>query len=450
MPACPESVSTATPSCRTTSRTNASPTTWRSTTCSVSSAPSDPNASSTSSCCSSRSASFLGDAASGAARMRSSLPARLLDSPVLRCKANLLTRLHGLDELVGPVDTQSVYVTIANPLHLLNPRPSPPRPASREEPRPVRHRSACRHRGHAGSTPATRPAMRFAEDDPLDHVAEWGPTATPVGTFQLVPVQIERDLALISGWMNDPAVAAYWHLAGPPVVTALHLRTQLAGDGRSAPCLGVLDGTPIGYWEIYRADLDPLARHYPARPHRHAGSTSSSASPPTGGEDSAAPSSKPSPSSSSTDVPPAPVSSPNPTFATHPPCPHSCARASASRVRWSCPASGPPSWSGSGSCAMRRSAVVPGGTVRRRRHFWYTARGDLVPTGFERSGCAPRPIGFATRTVRSPRQPITSDMSWSPSMPIDRHPTDPEVLIRSPAPGATPRLSVLGRRVVAL
>ncbi|MFF7378424.1 IucA/IucC family protein [Streptomyces massasporeus] len=60
---------------------------------------------------------FLGDVASGPAALRTSLPARLLDSPVLRCKANLLTRLHGLDELVGPVDTQSVYVTIANPLH---------------------------------------------------------------------------------------------------------------------------------------------------------------------------------------------------------------------------------------------------------------------------------------------------------------------------------------------
>nr|WP_307180008.1 IucA/IucC family protein [Streptomyces africanus] len=60
---------------------------------------------------------FLGNVAAGPARLRSSLPARLLDSPVLRCKANLLTRLHGLDELVGPVDTQSVYVTIANPLH---------------------------------------------------------------------------------------------------------------------------------------------------------------------------------------------------------------------------------------------------------------------------------------------------------------------------------------------
>ncbi|MFJ8629163.1 IucA/IucC family protein [Streptomyces sp. NPDC093568] len=60
---------------------------------------------------------FLGDAASGPARLRTSLPSHLLDSPVLRCKANLLTRLHGLDELVGPVDTQSVYITIANPLH---------------------------------------------------------------------------------------------------------------------------------------------------------------------------------------------------------------------------------------------------------------------------------------------------------------------------------------------
>lgn len=60
---------------------------------------------------------FLRSLASGPVRTRSTLPARLLDSPVLRCKANLLTRLHGLDELVGPVDTQSVYVTIANPLH---------------------------------------------------------------------------------------------------------------------------------------------------------------------------------------------------------------------------------------------------------------------------------------------------------------------------------------------
>ncbi|MFF5971572.1 IucA/IucC family protein [Streptomyces sp. NPDC012769] len=52
----------------------------------------------------------------GATSLGSPLPHRLLEAATLRCKANLLTRLHGLDELVGPVDTQSVYVTITNPL----------------------------------------------------------------------------------------------------------------------------------------------------------------------------------------------------------------------------------------------------------------------------------------------------------------------------------------------
>ncbi|WP_394429645.1 GNAT family N-acetyltransferase [Streptomyces sp. SGAir0957] len=114
------------------------------------------------------------------------------------------------------------------------------------------------------SAPAFTPAPRH---DLLDHVEEWGPATTPSGVLQLVPVRLERDLELVSRWMNDPAVAAFWELAGPDSVTADHLRPQLDGDGRSVPCLGVLDGTPMSYWELYRADLDPLARHYPARPH---------------------------------------------------------------------------------------------------------------------------------------------------------------------------------------
>ena len=39
----------------------------------------------------------------------------LAEEPTLRCKANLLTRLDGLDELVGPLETQSVYCDIRNP-----------------------------------------------------------------------------------------------------------------------------------------------------------------------------------------------------------------------------------------------------------------------------------------------------------------------------------------------
>ncbi|MEU9998692.1 GNAT family N-acetyltransferase [Streptomyces sp. NPDC050848] len=113
----------------------------------------------------------------------------------------------------------------------------------------------------AGEGPAT------TDGDLLDAVASWGPVTTPVGSFRLVPVRLERDLDLITRWMNDPAVAAFWELAGPETVTATHIRAQLDGDGRSVPCLGVLDSTPMSYFEIYRADLDPLARHYPARPH---------------------------------------------------------------------------------------------------------------------------------------------------------------------------------------
>ncbi|MFF8594933.1 GNAT family N-acetyltransferase [Streptomyces sp. NPDC015220] len=115
-----------------------------------------------------------------------------------------------------------------------------------------------------GRTPGTGAAR---SDDLLGGVGDWGPTRTPVGAFRLVPVRVERDLPVISRWMNDPAVAEFWQLAGEQRVTEAHLGAQLDGDGRSVPCLGLVDGTPMSYWEIYRADLDPLARHYPARPH---------------------------------------------------------------------------------------------------------------------------------------------------------------------------------------
>ncbi|MFI6447470.1 GNAT family N-acetyltransferase [Kitasatospora sp. NPDC050543] len=103
--------------------------------------------------------------------------------------------------------------------------------------------------------------------DLLDGIARWGTMPTDAGDFRLRPVRLPADLPLLVDWMNDPEVAAFWELDGPPATTEQHLREQLDGDGRSVPCLGLLDGTPMSYWEVYRADLDPLARHYPARPH---------------------------------------------------------------------------------------------------------------------------------------------------------------------------------------
>jgi siderophore synthetase component len=40
----------------------------------------------------------------------------LLDSPTVPCKANLLTRFRGLDELENDLENQSVYTTVTNPL----------------------------------------------------------------------------------------------------------------------------------------------------------------------------------------------------------------------------------------------------------------------------------------------------------------------------------------------
>ncbi|TJZ41663.1 acetyltransferase [Streptomyces piniterrae] len=118
----------------------------------------------------------------------------------------------------------------------------------------------------SGPDRAPWPDRAPAEGPLLGDPADWPPADTSAGPFALVPVRLDRDLARIARWMNDPAVAAFWELAGPPETTAAHLRTQLDGDGRSVPCLGVLAGVPMSYWEIYRADLDPVGSYYRARP----------------------------------------------------------------------------------------------------------------------------------------------------------------------------------------
>ncbi|MBU7600300.1 acetyltransferase [Streptomyces sp. P38-E01] len=126
---------------------------------------------------------------------------------------------------------------------------------------------------HGESTADAQPAPRRAPlladpTDLLDSVHSWPPTTLGEGAaFQLAPVRLERDLGLLTEWMNDPAVARYWELAGDEERVREHLAPQLSGDGRSVPCLGLLDGVPMSYWELYRADLDPLARSFPVQPH---------------------------------------------------------------------------------------------------------------------------------------------------------------------------------------
>jgi RimJ/RimL family protein N-acetyltransferase len=94
---------------------------------------------------------------------------------------------------------------------------------------------------------------------------QWYDLSTPAGRFTLSPVKPERDLPVIHRWMNDPEVARYWELAGPAARTEEHVRRQIELP-HTEPMLARLSGRPIGYWELYRAAEDPLARHYPAQP----------------------------------------------------------------------------------------------------------------------------------------------------------------------------------------
>ncbi|HEX2299878.1 MAG TPA: GNAT family N-acetyltransferase [Pseudonocardiaceae bacterium] len=86
------------------------------------------------------------------------------------------------------------------------------------------------------------------------------------GRFTVRRVDPPLDLALVHAWMNDPEVARFWEMPWPPDRIADYLHRQVASP-HSTAYLGMLDGAAMSYWELYRADLDHLARYYPARDH---------------------------------------------------------------------------------------------------------------------------------------------------------------------------------------
>jgi siderophore synthetase component/RimJ/RimL family protein N-acetyltransferase len=135
---------------------------------------------------------------------------RLLDDDAWPCKANLLTRAHDMDELVGDIADQSVYVSVANPL----------------QPRP------------------------------------WSIVVDGV-RLEATPVDVDAHAALIQDWMNRPHVAPWWD--GERTDTPTYLRSLT----HSQPWIFTADGEPFGYVETYRVADDPLAEYYDASPDDH-------------------------------------------------------------------------------------------------------------------------------------------------------------------------------------
>ncbi|MCV7076782.1 GNAT family N-acetyltransferase [Mycobacterium szulgai] len=86
------------------------------------------------------------------------------------------------------------------------------------------------------------------------------------GEFSLRRLCLDRDVDLLHAWMNDPEVARFWKKAWPPREIAAYLQKQ-EESAHSTAYVGELNGIPMSYWELYRADLDQLAHYYAARDH---------------------------------------------------------------------------------------------------------------------------------------------------------------------------------------
>jgi RimJ/RimL family protein N-acetyltransferase len=85
-------------------------------------------------------------------------------------------------------------------------------------------------------------------------------------TFSLRALDVERDLATVNRWMNEPPVAHFWQETGD----LDHHRRYLSGiaaDPHTIGLIGCFDDQPFSYFEAYWAKEDRIAPFYDAADH---------------------------------------------------------------------------------------------------------------------------------------------------------------------------------------
>jgi hypothetical protein len=68
------------------------------------------------------------------------------------------------------------------------------------------------------------------------------------------------DLQLLNKWMNIPRVSKFWGVQGPQSIQEKFLQGNLTSK-HSFPAIGLWDGKPFGYFEIYWVKEDILGKH---------------------------------------------------------------------------------------------------------------------------------------------------------------------------------------------
>ncbi|CZT46085.1 related to aerobactin biosynthesis protein iucB (epsilon-hydroxylysine:acetyl coenzyme A N epsilon-transacetylase) [Rhynchosporium secalis] len=82
--------------------------------------------------------------------------------------------------------------------------------------------------------------------------------ATP--PLEINDTTVMSDVQLLNKWMNVPRVSKFWGCSGPQETQEAFLRGNLKSSN-SFPVIGLWDGKPFGYFEIYWLKEDILGKH---------------------------------------------------------------------------------------------------------------------------------------------------------------------------------------------
>lgn len=116
--------------------------------------------------------------------------------------------------------------------------------------------------GPTGSSVGHRAALSFSSAPAARLVAEshTETTRSPHETVDSSDTMSMSDLQLLNKWMNSPRVSKFWGCAGPEETQKDFLTGNLKSKN-SFPVIGLWDGKPFGYFEIYWVKEDILGRH---------------------------------------------------------------------------------------------------------------------------------------------------------------------------------------------
>ncbi|MEW2326977.1 GNAT family N-acetyltransferase [Micromonospora chersina] len=86
-----------------------------------------------------------------------------------------------------------------------------------------------------------------------------------LGELRLVPVDPAVDAALLHGWVTQPW-ARFWGMGDHTEAEVREVYEFLDGLATHHAYLITLDGTPVGLFQSYQPEADPVGERYPVRP----------------------------------------------------------------------------------------------------------------------------------------------------------------------------------------